>query len=95
MNRVKGGAVTPVCSLTNHQTMIRIPPPHEVASLVGSRIEDFRWHSTEQNVGWICGIKSNLVIIASDGNLGAFVDSSGKLFLGHIQAFKWKGFELA
>jgi hypothetical protein len=69
-----------------HQ-VIRIPPPHEVASLVGSKVDDFRWHSTERNLGSIRGIKSNLVIIATDGNLGAFVDSSGKLFLGHIQMF--------
>jgi hypothetical protein len=66
---------------------MRIPPPPEVGSLVGSRIESHRWQSTERNLGSIGGIKSNLVIIASDGNLGAFVDSAGKLFLGHVQAF--------
>jgi DNA topoisomerase I len=31
-----------------------------------------------------------MVIIASDGNLGAFVDSIGKLFLGHVQTFSGK-----
>ena len=67
--------------------MIRVPPPEEVASLVGSKISDYRWHATQRNLGSICGIKSNLVIVATDGNLGAFVDDAGKLFLGHIQMF--------
>jgi hypothetical protein len=30
-------------------------------------------------------------LVATEGNLGAFVDSSGKLFLGHVQSFEWKG----
>lgn len=70
--------------------MARIPPPAEVASLVGAKVDDYRWHSTERKFGSIQGIRNNLVLIASDGNLGAFVDRSGRLFLGHVQAFSGK-----
>jgi hypothetical protein len=69
--------------------MIRVEPPPEVASLIGSKMEDYR-RATERNLGSICGIKSNLMIIATDGNLGTFVDSSGRLFLGHVQGFNGK-----
>jgi len=62
--------------------MTRIPPPHEVASLVGAKVDDYRWHATKRKLGSISGVRSNLTLIASDGNLGAFVDSSGKRFLG-------------
>jgi hypothetical protein len=67
--------------------MMRVPPPLEVASLVGSKVDDYRWHSTKRQLGSIRGVRSNLTLIASDGNLGAFIDASGKLFLGHVQAF--------
>ena len=66
---------------------MRVPPPEEAASLIGSKVDDYRWHSTERNLGSIQGIRNNMVLIATDGNLGCFVDSSGKLFLGHIQMF--------
>ena len=50
-------------------------------------MEDYRWRATERVMGSIRAIKGGLVIVATDGNLGAFVDSSGKAFLGHVQAF--------
>jgi hypothetical protein len=67
--------------------MRRIPPPLEVVSLVGSAAEDYRWRGVERRFGSIQGVKSNLVLMATDGNLGVFADSNGKLMLGHIQNF--------
>ena len=70
--------------------MNRIPPPHEVASLVGKKVDEFRWRATERHIGMIQAIKGNLTILATDGNLGAFIDDAGKLFLGHVQLFSGK-----
>lgn len=65
----------------------RVPPPPEVESLVRQGMEDYRWRATERVMGSIRAIKGGLVIVATDGNLGCFVDSSGKPFLGPVQAF--------
>jgi hypothetical protein len=57
-------------NLAAYQTMIRtrIPPPIEAASLIGAKMEDYRWRATERKLGSIKGIRKQLVIIASDGN---------------------------
>jgi hypothetical protein len=55
---------------------VPVPPPEEVASPVGSNTDDYKWHATERNLGSIEAIKGNLTILATDGNLGAFVDST-------------------
>jgi hypothetical protein len=75
--------------------MVRIPPPTEVASLVGRRIENHQWRSTEQNLGSISGVESNLVIVASDGNLGARLLILQESFFSDTFRRLAEGFELA
>jgi hypothetical protein len=66
------------------------PPPVEVIDFIGPAASDYQWHGTNRELGGIQGIKDNLVLIASNGSLGVFVDSSGKLFLGHVEFFSGK-----
>ena len=44
---------------------MRVPVPEEAASLIGVKADDYQWRATERNLGSICGIKNNLVIVAT------------------------------
>jgi hypothetical protein len=60
------------------------PEPHETYGLVAAwKLRS--WRLTDHNLGQIPGVKGNLTIVATDGNLGVFVDAEGAPYLGHIE----------
>jgi hypothetical protein len=67
--------------------MIRNSPSSEAIDFIGQKASDYQWRATERKLGSIAGIKNNVILIASDGNLGVFTDSKGRMFLGHVQMF--------
>lgn len=48
------------------------------------------WKPTERTSGQITGVKGNLVLIATDYNLGLFLTAEGKPLLGHVGWFTGK-----
>lgn len=47
------------------------------------------WRVTKRTPGHILGVAGNLTCIATDGNLGIFVQPSGFALWGHVQHFVW------
>jgi hypothetical protein len=64
---------------------MRVPVPEEAASLIGVKADDYQWRATERNLGSICGIKNNLVIVAT-GLPGHRADQECYWLLGVLTA---------